>query len=133
MISERLDALSREDAELVVTALGSQRSFYLCWKTPDGRYHQGKPAHEVSTHLILSCPIPRSVVSSANRILTGLSQLQIAMASSRGSTTGCSPGMGAPAISTHSASSWGPATAFWPSIVTARLSTSRPGCQSDRN
>lgn len=47
MLSTRLQELSRDPsdpdgiAELVVTALGSQGSFYICWKTPSGEFRQG--------------------------------------------------------------------------------------------
>ncbi|KAH8661848.1 hypothetical protein BX600DRAFT_303437 [Xylariales sp. PMI_506] len=45
MLSRRLEELSQQDdhnsiAELVVTALGTRGSYYICWKTPVGRYKQ---------------------------------------------------------------------------------------------
>ncbi|KAI0130064.1 hypothetical protein BJ170DRAFT_298673 [Xylariales sp. AK1849] len=46
MLSKRLEELSQDPgnpngiAELVVTALGTQGSFYISWKTPSGRYEQ---------------------------------------------------------------------------------------------
>ncbi|KAM0816534.1 hypothetical protein AB5N19_02336 [Seiridium cardinale] len=46
MLSKRLEELSKDPddrnsiAELVVTALGTQGSYYLCWKTKSGQYQQ---------------------------------------------------------------------------------------------
>ncbi|KAH6651757.1 hypothetical protein BKA67DRAFT_571839 [Truncatella angustata] len=47
MLSQRLEELSRDPsdpngiAELVVTALGTAGSYYICWKTRSGQYKQG--------------------------------------------------------------------------------------------
>lgn len=52
MFAQRLNDLTRDTsgpdgiAALVVTALGPDDSYYICWKTLSGQYKQGK--HEDS-------------------------------------------------------------------------------------
>jgi hypothetical protein len=48
MFARRLDELTRDTsgpegiAALVVTALGPNDSYYICWKTIGGQYKQGE-------------------------------------------------------------------------------------------